>query len=118
MKKIITSVKKKIYCFDIDGVICSTAKNNYKASKPINKAIKKINEIYLKGNIVIIFTARFMGRSKENAILAKKKGYILTYNQLKKWKVKFHKLIFGKPSFDFIIDDKSIFFKKNWHKLI
>lgn len=110
--------KNKIYCFDMDGVICSTVENNYRCSKPIKKAINKINEIYLRGDKIIIFTARFMGRSNENASLAKKKGYNFTYAQLKKWKVKFHKLIFGKPSFDVIIDDKSIFFRKNWHKLI
>jgi hypothetical protein len=38
--------------------------------------------------------------------------------QLKKWKLKYHKLIFGKPSFDVYIDDKSIFFKKNWSFLL
>jgi ribonucleotide monophosphatase NagD (HAD superfamily) len=108
----------KTYCFDIDGVICNTKKNCYHTSRPIKKAIKKINQLYSEGNRVIIFTARFMGRSKEKVILAKKKGYKLTYNQLLKWKVKFHKLIFGKPSFDYVIDDKSINFKKNWYKLI
>ena len=30
---------------------------------------------------------------------------------IKKWGVKYHKLIMGKPSYDLIIDDKSIFFK-------
>jgi len=112
-KKIIA--KLKIYCFDLDGVICNTKKNFYESSKPNNKAIKKINDIYSKGHKIIIFTARFMGRSNENISLAKKRGYKLTYKQLKKWNVKFHKLIFGKPSFDYIIDDKSIFFKKKWY---
>ena len=110
--------KIKIYCFDIDGVICFTKKNHYHNSRPNKKAIKKINQIYERGNKIIIFTARFMGRSNENVIMAKKKGYKLTYNQLLKWKVKFHKLIFGKPSFDYIIDDKSINFRKDWYKLI
>ena len=73
-------LKIKIFCFDLDNVICN----------------------------------RFMWRSKENINLAKKKGYKFTYDQLKKWNVKFHKLIFGKPSFDIFIDDKALFFKKNW----
>jgi histidinol phosphatase-like enzyme len=38
--------KLKIYCFDLDGVICQTKKNYYESSKPINKAIKKINKLY------------------------------------------------------------------------
>ena len=114
-KKYINNVKT--YCFDLDGVICKTKKNYYDKSTPIKKAINKINSIYLKGNKVIIFTSRYMGRSNENVILAKKKGYNFTLSQLKKWKLKFHKLILGKPSYDFIVDDKSINFK-NWVKNI
>jgi histidinol phosphatase-like enzyme len=108
---------KKIYCFDIDGVICQTNGSNYLQSRPIYSSIKKINEFYSNNNRIIIFTSRFMGRSNENVMIARKKGYRLTYNQLKKWKVKFHKLIFGKPSYDFIVDDKAINFK-NWIKNI
>ena len=57
-----------------------------------------------------------MGRSNENSIIAKKKGYTLTVRQLKNWKVKYHKLIFGKPSYDLFVDDKALFFRKNWAK--
>jgi len=42
----------------------------------------------------------------------------MTIKQLKKWKVKYHKLIFGKPSFDLFVDDKALFFKDNWYKFI
>jgi hypothetical protein len=59
-----------------------------------------------------------MGRNKENILLAKKQGYKFTLNQLKKWGLKFNKLIFGKPSFDLVVDDRSIFFKKSWFKKI
>ena len=41
-------------------------------------------------------------------------GFQNTNKQIKKWGLKFHKLELGKPSFDYIIDDKSIFYKKNW----
>lgn len=105
---------KKIICFDIDGVICRTVKNNYSLSKPIIKNIKLINELYEKGHHIKIFTSRFMGRSKENVNKAKKKGYTFTKKQLSKWKVNYHELIFGKPSYDLIIDDKALCFKKNW----
>ena len=57
-----------------------------------------------------------MGRNNENIKKAKKQGYNFTYKQLKKWNLKFHKLIFGKPTFDFMIDDKSIDFKINFQK--
>ena len=108
-------MKKKIFCFDIDGVICKTSKNNYSSSKPIIKTIKIINELYLK-NRIIIFTSRYMGRNNDNAKKAKAQGYKKTLKQLKGWGLKFHELRFGKPSYDFFLDDKNFFFKKNWHK--
>ncbi len=103
----------KRYCFDIDGVICTTPRNHYLKAKPNKKAIQVINKLY-KNNLIILFTARYMGRSKENPILAKKKAFKITIAQMKKWGVKYHKIIFGKPSYDFLIDDKSIFFNKSW----
>ena len=108
----------KKFCFDIDGVICRTVKSNYKSSKPNHKVIKVINKLYEGGHYIIIFTARYMGRNNENILLAKKQGYKFTHVQLKKWGLKFHKLIFGKPSYDFFIDDKMPFFKPNWFKKI
>jgi histidinol phosphatase-like enzyme len=105
--------RKKIICFDIDGVICSTKGNKYRLSKPKKNNIKVINNLYRKYRI-IIFTSRFMGRNKENIQKAKLQGYKFTLKQLKNWRVNFHKLIFGKPSYDLFIDDKSLGFSKNW----
>jgi hypothetical protein len=108
-------VKKKILCFDIDNVICKTKGSNYKNSKPIKKSIELINSLYFQGFFIKIFTARFMGRNNENTFKAKKMGFDFTKNQLKKWGLKYNKLIFGKPSYDIFIDDRCFFFKKNWH---
>lgn len=109
---------KKIFCFDLDNVICETKKSNYKNSKPKKKVIKLINKLYEQGHTIKILTARYMGRNNDNIHKAKKQGYKKTFNQLKKWNLKFHKLIMGKPSFDLIVDDKSLFFKKNWQKFL
>ncbi len=109
-------MKKKIFCFDIDGVICNTQKKNYSKSQPIKKSINTINKIYLK-NYVIIFTARYMGRNKDNIQKAYKQGYKKTFLQLKSWGLKFHELRMGKPSFDVFLDDKQFLYKKNWQKL-
>lgn len=106
--------KNKTICFDIDGVICDTKNNNYKNSKPIVKNIKVINILYSKGYYIKLFTARFMGRTNDNKVLAKKKAKILTINQLKKWKVRYSSLHFGKISYDLFVDDKALFFRKNW----
>jgi hypothetical protein len=107
--------KKKIFCFDLDNVICKTKSNYYLRAKPIRSTINIINKLYEKGCIIKIYTARFMGRSNENHKIATTKGYNFTLKQLKTWNVKYHHLIFGKPSFDVIVDDKSFNFKKNWH---
>ena len=99
----------KTICFDLDNVICKTDKNNnYKNSTPIKKNISLINKLYDLNYEVVIYTARFTGRCKGNAKLAEKKIKPLTLKQLDTWNVKYHKIYFGKPSFDLLIDDKSI----------
>jgi capsule biosynthesis phosphatase len=112
-------MKLKTICFDVDNIICKTnTKRNYLNSKPIKKNIKVINKLYDKGFKIILYTARYMGRCNENLIQVKKKIKPLTVKQLKKWEVKYHKIYFGKPSFDLFIDDKSLFFNKNWSKFL
>ena len=59
-----------------------------------------------------------MGRCNGNLEQVKKKIKPLTLRQLKKWEVSYDKIYFGKPSFDLFIDDKSLFFKKDWPKLL
>ena len=109
---------KKIICFDLDNTLCRTNKNYYNKSTPYKKKIKLVNNLYKKGYIIKIFTARFMGRSKENQTLAKKRGYEFTKKQLFRWNLKYHYLIFRKPSYDLFIDDKNFSFQKNWDKQI
>ena len=112
-----TNIKKTI-CFDIDNVICKTVKSNYIKSKPITKNIKFINQLYDQGHTIKFFTARYMGRTDDNVIKARKRAKKITLNQLNRWKVKFHKIYFGKPSSDFYIDDKNLNFKSNWIKYL
>ena len=107
-------MQKKIICFDLDNVLCRTKSNNYKFSVPLKKKINLVNTLFEKGYYIKIFTARFMGRNNNDINKAKKQGYKFTKIQLKKWNLKYHELIFGKPSYDIYIDDKSIFFDKNW----
>ena len=109
---------KKILCFDLDNVVCKTNDNDYHSSIPNKIAIIKINSLYRKGFFIKIFTARYMGRNKENVKRAKSQGYKFTLRQLKIWGLKYNKLIFGKPTYDLFVDDKAIFFKNDWHKKI
>jgi len=112
-------LKKKIICFDLDDVICTNIKDkknliNYKKSKPIKKSIKIINVLYNQGYQIDIFTARGMSRYNKDIDLINKKLKKLTLSSLKIWKLKYHNLYFGKPFYDFFVDDKCYGFKKNW----
>jgi capsule biosynthesis phosphatase len=112
-------MKFKTICFDIDNVICKTNfTKDYSKSVPIKKNIKFINEAYNNGHNIILYTARYMGRCNGNLRKVNKLIKPLTLKQLENWKVKYHKIYFGKPSFDLFIDDKSLFFKKDWTKIL
>jgi hypothetical protein len=105
--------------FDIDNTICVTRGSNYQKSKPRIKIIKLINDLYKKNYYIKIFTARYMGRNKQNSSLVKKKYYLKTKKQLMSWDLLFNELILGKPSYDIHFDDKTFNSKdkKNIDKL-
>jgi hypothetical protein len=97
------------YIVDIDGTICTLVSDgNYEDAEPIQSHIDKINKLYDEGHQIIYLTARGMGRYGDNANLAKRMFYELTKDQLNRWGCKHHKLMLGKPSGDYYIDDKGI----------
>lgn len=108
--------KKLTFCFDLDNTISKTTSNNYLNSKPNKKAILIVNKLFDNGHYIKIFTARYMGRNNDNIKKANKIGYKRTFFQLKKWNVKFNKLLITKPSADIYIDDKSYGYSKKWQK--
>ena len=85
------------YVVDIDGTICSQEKD-YSKAQPFLNRIEKINNLYDNGHYIVYFTAR----GTETGI--DWRG--ITENQFKEWNVKYHELIFGKPSADYYIDDR------------
>jgi hypothetical protein len=105
-------MKKITFAFDIDNTICKTVKNFYKRSKPNYRVIKLINKLNDDGHIIKIFTSRYMGRNNDNINFVKKKYYKIVKKDLVKWGVKFNKLILGKPSYDYIVDDKALNIKE------
>lgn len=96
------------YVFDIDGTICTNTSGNYDKAIPFEERIKKINKLYDEGHYITLFTARGMGSTNNNQIIAINKYYSFTEQQLKRWNVKYHSLILGKPTADFYIDDKGV----------
>ncbi len=101
----------------MDNVICKTKGNNYKYSRPDKVAIKIINNLYDSGFYIKIFTARYMGRYKENKKKVKNKTRE-TKTYLKLWSVKYHQLIMCKPTYDIFVDDKSYGYSAQWKKNI
>ena len=94
-----------IYCFDLDGTICSIAKikgeMRYDLAEPFLDVIAKINNLKAKGNKIIISTAR----GSVTGIDLRR----LTLSQLKKWCVKYDELYLGnKIHADIYVDDKAI----------
>tara|TARA_Y100000593_G_C4318040_1_gene342032 strand:- start:1946 stop:2650 length:705 start_codon:yes stop_codon:yes gene_type:complete len=91
-----------IYCFDIDGTICSLTHNsNYHKATPFTDVINEINYLYERGNRIIMMTAR--------GSVSKIDHTELTKRQLGEWGVKYHELIMHKkPNADLYIDDKGV----------
>ena len=88
---------------DIDQTICNTddlKENKYNFSVPIQDAINHINDLYEKGNTITYWTAR--GNASGNDYTD------ITVQQLKEWGCLYHELRMGKPSFDILIDDKTM----------
>jgi len=111
-------IKQKKICFDLDGTLCTTTKDgNYHLAEPIINAINKVNKLYSDGNYIIIFTARYMGISKGKVSHAYELGFEQTKQQLKSWGLKYNELIFGKPEYDIVYDDKSFNYSDNWINL-
>ena len=89
---------KKTYCYDRDGTLCSKD-CQYEDALPFEKVIDHLNDLYDKGNTIILFTSR--------GTVSGNNWRTLTETQLEKWGVKYHKLLMGKPHADIFIDDRA-----------
>lgn len=90
-----------VYYIDIDDTICTLAvPMDYATAVVIPEAVEKINALYEAGHEINFWTARGTVTGKD--------WRILTESQLKDWGIKYHNLFFGKPSYDYFIDDKNI----------
>ena len=97
------------YVIDIDGTICDwESGRDYTLANPYPERIKVINKLYDQGNTIKYFTARGMGRFAGRSDKAIESFYAITESQLDRWGCKYHKLILGKPSGDYYIDDKGL----------
>lgn len=89
----------KEFVFDIDGVIAKINPSlNYADTEPIKETVRIVNDIYDRGNKVILFTARGFKTGID--------WREVTEKEMKDWGVKYTELRMGKPSADYYIDDK------------
>tara|TARA_A100001011_G_scaffold21265_1_gene21373 strand:- start:3420 stop:3773 length:354 start_codon:yes stop_codon:yes gene_type:complete len=101
-------------CFDLDDTICfpnheySDAENKYGKAKPNLPVIKAMQDLYLKGNSIIIYTARRMLTHKGDLNKIENEVGNLTRTWLTYYNVPYDELIFGKPYADVYIDDKGL----------
>ena len=93
-------------CFDLDETLCTGYP--YEEARPLEGAIAVVNALKEEGHVIIIHTARRMGRRQGNIGKVIKEVGKLTLEQLDRWGVQYDEMVFGKPSADFYVDDKAI----------
>ena len=105
-------------CIDLDGVISNLKKNNenYEDLKPKKGAVSKIKNLKKNGHHIIIYTARHMKTCDGNVGKVISKIGMVTLNWLRKYKVPYDEIYFGKPWADIYIDDNALRFS-NWSKI-
>lgn len=89
-----------IYCFDIDGTLCTKTDGAYDRAVPFSERIEVVNQLYERGHIVKLFTARGSTTGID--------WRALTERQMIEWGIRYHELIMGKPEADIFIDDKAV----------
>ena len=89
-----------IYCFDIDGTLCSNTDGDYSKAVPFHEVIAEVNRLFAEGHRILLYTARGATTGFD--------WYELTGRQLKEWEVHYHALFMGKPTADVYIDDKAM----------
>jgi hypothetical protein len=104
-------------CFDIDGVLCNQVGSEYSEAQPNRAMIELLNRLFDRGDYIVLHTSRFMGRTKQNAKEAERIGRQFTERQLAGWGVRYHELWMGKPRYDFVIDDRSVFYDSDCSRI-
>ena len=89
-----------IYCFDIDGTLCTFTDGDYENAEPFVERIKFVNELYAEGHEVKLFTARGTTTGID--------WRAFTEAQLARWNLRYHELILGKPHADIFVDDRAV----------
>lgn len=88
-----------IYCFDIDGTLCTNTHGEYEKAEPFPEVIARVNALYAEGHRIVLYTAR----GSATAIDWRE----VTERQLREWGLQYHELFLGKPNADLYVDDRA-----------
>lgn len=91
-----------IYCFDIDGTLCTNTDGDYSKAQPLHEVIAEVNRLFAEGHRILLYTARGTTTGID--------WRELTEYQLNEWHVQYHALFMGKPTADVYIDDRAMNF--------
>ena len=89
-----------VFCFDIDGTLCTNTEGAYEQAEPHLDVIAEVNRLFAEGHRIVLMTARGSTTGID--------WRLLTEAQLERWGVRYHALHLGKPSADVYIDDKAL----------
>jgi trehalose-6-phosphatase len=87
---------RRVYCFDLDGVLCDGLPFWEGEPSPKQETIDKLRKLYEDGNIIIIWTARQWEYAPVTV------GWLVAHC------VPFHGIQMAKGGADYYIDDKAI----------
>ncbi|MEK7382394.1 MAG: hypothetical protein AAB262_03815 [Elusimicrobiota bacterium] len=89
-----------VYCFDIDGTLCTNTEGDYESALPVPATIARVNTLFEAKHRVLLYTARGSTTGID--------WRATTERQMRDWGVRYHELYFGKPTADLYIDDKAV----------
>ena len=92
--------EKMVYCFDIDGTLCTNTDGEYESAEPHSEIIARVNSLHDAGHQIIVYTARGATTGID--------WRAMTELQLAQWGLKYDALYTGKPTADIYIDDKAV----------
>lgn len=107
--------------FDIDDTICNNKNRDYENAIPYKDVIDKINKLHRQGAKITLYTSRGMVSCNGDIDKIIEKNKDILEKWLKKNKVEYDDLIFGKPLGDLYVDDKAMnvkdFVKQDFYEL-
>ena len=105
-------------CVDLDGTICTLAKNSdYANAELLPNAVETLKKLKEQGHYIIIYTARRMRSQNGDVSRVVEEIGKLTISWLKSHDVPYDELIFGKPYAHIYIDDLAVPFT-SWEKIV